>query len=93
MSCSIRPWTLGRFALFLCTRNGRRGIATAILEACKQAGFAAAFRRFEMTATLTRLRMYLARGYAEVERTLVPLPNGVSFPVVKVGKTIPSVEG
>jgi len=23
MSCSIRPWTLRRFALFLCTRNGR----------------------------------------------------------------------
>jgi hypothetical protein len=32
-------------------------------------------------------------GYAEVERTLIPLPNRVSFPVVKLGKTIPSVEG
>ena len=46
-----------------------------------------------MTATLTGLRMYLARGYGEVERTLIPLPNGVPFPVVKLGKTIPSVEG
>ena len=46
-----------------------------------------------MTATLTGLRMYLTRGYAEVEGTLIPLPNGVSFPVVKLGKTIPSVEG
>ena len=45
-------------AFFVHPQWTRRGIATAILEACKQAGFAAAFRRFEMTATLTRLRMY-----------------------------------
>jgi GNAT superfamily N-acetyltransferase len=80
-------------AFFVHPQWTRRGIATAILEACEQAGCAAGFRRFEMTATLTGLRMYLARGYGEVERTLIPLPNGVSFPVVKLGKTIPSVEG
>lgn len=45
-----------------------------------------------MTATLTGLRMY-AGGYAELERTLIPLPNGVSYRVVKLSKTIPSVEG
>ena len=41
-----------------------------------------------MTATLTGLRLYTARGYSEVERTLIPLPNGVSYPVVKLTKTI-----
>lgn len=80
-------------AFFVHPEWTRRGIATQILEACEQAGCAAGFRRFEMTATLTGLRMYLARGYAEVERTLIPLPNGVSYPVVKLSKTIPSVEG
>ena len=80
-------------AFFVHPQWTRRGIATAILEACEQAGCAAGFRRFEMTATLTGLRMYLTRGYAEVEGTLIPLPNGVPFPVVKLGKTIPSVEG
>jgi len=80
-------------AFFVHPQWTRRGIATAIFEACEQPGCAAGFRRFEMTATLTGLRKYLARGYAEVARTLIPLPNGVSFPVVKLGKTIPSVEG
>jgi len=80
-------------AFFVHPQWTRRGIATTILEACERAGCAAGFRRFEMTATLTGLRMYLARGYAEVERTLIPLPNGVSLPVVKLGKTIPSVKG
>jgi len=67
-------------AFFVHPQWTRRGIATAILEACEQAGCAAGFRRFEMIATLTGLRMYLTRGYAEVEGTLIPLPNGVPSP-------------
>ena len=70
----------------------RRGIATRILEACEEAGYAAGFRRFEMTATLTGLPLYLARGYAELERTLIPLPNGLSYPVVKLSKTLASLK-
>ena len=76
-------------AFFVHPEWTRRGIATQILERCEFAGCAAGFRRFEMAATLTGLRLYTARGYSEVERTLIPLPNGVSYPVVKLTKTIP----
>ena len=78
-------------AFFVHPQWTRRGIATAILEACERAGCAAGFRRFEMTATLTGLRLYMARGYAEAERSLIPSPNGVSYPVVKLSKTITSL--
>ncbi len=66
----------------------RRGIATEILQKCEEAALAAGFRRFEMTATLTGLPMYLARGYAKVERTVIPLTNGGSFAVWKLAKQI-----
>ena len=38
-----------------------------VLESPDDSRDYAGFGRFEMTATLTGLRMYLARGYAEVE--------------------------
>lgn len=66
----------------------RRGIATQILERCEEAARAAGFRRLEMGATLTGVRMYAARGYVELERIEVPLVNGSSLPVVRMGKTI-----
>jgi len=66
----------------------RRGIATAILETCEQVAMAEGFRRFEMGATLTGVSMYLARGYAEMERFEVPLPGGLTLPVVRMGKTV-----
>ena len=73
-------------AFFVHPEWTRRGIAKHILEVCEVAGCAAGFRRFEMTATLTGLRLYTARGYSEVERTLIPLPKGVSYPVMKQTK-------
>ena len=80
-------------AFFVHPEWARRGIATRILEACEQAGHASGFRRFEMTATLTGLPLYKARGYREMERALIPLPNGVSYPVVKLSKTLPVASG
>lgn len=46
------------------------------------------FRRFEMGATLTGVPMYLKRGYAVIERIEVPLPKGLTLPVVRMGKTV-----
>lgn len=66
----------------------RRGIATRILECCEEAAHAAGFRHLEMGATLTGVPMYAARGYVEVERIEVPLKNGVSLPVVRMGKRV-----
>jgi GNAT superfamily N-acetyltransferase len=66
----------------------RRGIATKILETCERAAMAEGFRRFEMGATLTGVPMYLARGYAVIERIEVPLPGGLTLPVVRMGKSV-----
>jgi len=66
----------------------RRGLATLILKTCEDVAYARGFRRFEMGATLTGVPMYAARGYAEMERIDVPLPNGLRLPVVRMGKTV-----
>jgi N-acetylglutamate synthase-like GNAT family acetyltransferase len=66
----------------------RMGIATKILEACEKSAMAEGFRHFEMGATLTGVPMYLARGYAVMERIEVPLPGGLTLPVVRMGKSI-----
>jgi GNAT superfamily N-acetyltransferase len=66
----------------------RRGIASLILKTCEDAAYARGFRRFEMGATLTGVPMYAARGYAKGEQIEVPLPNGLSLTVVRMGKTV-----
>ena len=66
----------------------RRGLATLILKTCEEAAYARGFRRFEMGATLTGVPMYAARGYQAQERLEVPLPNGLTLPVVRMGKTV-----
>jgi GNAT superfamily N-acetyltransferase len=66
----------------------RLGIATKILETCEKVAMGEGFRRFEMGATLTGVPMYLKRGYAVIERIEVPLPKGLTLPVVRMGKTV-----
>ncbi|HEY2118659.1 MAG TPA: GNAT family N-acetyltransferase [Candidatus Acidoferrum sp.] len=66
----------------------RMGIATKILETCEKAARDEGFHRFEMGATLTGVPMYLARGYTVIERIEVPLPGGLTLPVVRMGKSI-----
>ena len=66
----------------------RRGLATLILKTCEEAAYALGFRRFEMGATLTGVPMYAARGYEAKERLEVPLPNGLTLAIVRMGKTV-----
>jgi len=74
-------------AFFIHPDWARRGIGTKILEACEAAAREAGFTRFEMGATLTGVPLYLARGYHEVERIEVPLPNGEKLRVVRMTKS------
>jgi RimJ/RimL family protein N-acetyltransferase/GNAT superfamily N-acetyltransferase len=64
----------------------RRGLGTMVLEACESAAGSAGFRRFEMGATLTGVALYRARGYEAVEEIAVPLDNGLTLPVIRMGK-------
>ena len=75
-------------AFFVHPEWTRRGIASLILKTCEDAAYTRGFRRFEMGATLTGVPMYAARGYAKGEQIEVPLPNGMSLTVVRMGKTV-----
>lgn len=80
-------------AFFVHPAWARRGIGTVILEACERAACSAGFTRLEMGATLTGVPFYRARGYEELERIEVPLDNGVSMPIVRMGKTVGTSSG
>jgi GNAT superfamily N-acetyltransferase len=75
-------------AFFVHPEWTRIGIATKILETCEEVAQAEGFQRFEMGATLTGVPMYVARGYTFIERIEVPLPNGLTLPVVRLGKSL-----
>jgi GNAT superfamily N-acetyltransferase len=66
----------------------RRGLATRILRACEEAGYAEGFRRFEMGATLTGVPMYAACGYTKDETLETALGNGLTLTVVRMSKRV-----
>jgi GNAT superfamily N-acetyltransferase len=73
-------------AIFVHPDWARRGVGSLILKHCEEAAWEAGFRRFEMGSTLTGVPLYLLKGYREVERIEVPLPNGEVLPVVRMRK-------
>lgn len=74
-------------AFFVHPAWARRGIGTRILAACEQAAQAAGFHRLEMGATLTGVPFYRTQGYIELESVEAPLGNGLTLPIVRMGKT------
>jgi GNAT superfamily N-acetyltransferase len=60
-------------AFFVHPNWARRGIGTAILDACEDAARRAGFTRFELGATLTGVPFYAARGYTELDRLTAPI--------------------
>jgi GNAT superfamily N-acetyltransferase len=73
-------------AFFVHPERARRGIGGMILEACEVAARAAGFRRLEMGATLTGVPFYKANGYVELGSADVALGDGLTLPIVRMGK-------
>ena len=73
-------------AIFVDPNFARRGLGSLLLARVEAAARAAGFNRFEMGSTLTGVPLYRLKGYREVERIEVPLPNGESLPLVKMVK-------
>ncbi|MGD0733866.1 MAG: GNAT family N-acetyltransferase [Terracidiphilus sp.] len=73
-------------AIFVHPDYARRGLGSLILARVEAEAAAAGFTRFEMGSTLTGVPLYRLKGYVEVERLDVPLPNGEMLPVVKMIK-------
>jgi GNAT superfamily N-acetyltransferase len=75
-------------AFFVHPAWARRGVGGKILEACEVAAEAAGFRRLEMGATLTGVPFYRGKGYVELEAVEASLGNGLTLPIVRMGKSI-----
>ncbi len=73
-------------AFFVHPAWARRGIGGMILEACETAALAAGFWRLEMGATLTGIPFYRTKGYVEMEAMEAPLGDGLTLPIVRMGK-------
>jgi len=73
-------------AFFIHPDWARRGVGGLILEACETAAFSGGFTRLEMGATLTGVPFYAAKGYTALERLEVPLGDGISMAIVRMGK-------
>ena len=73
-------------AIFVHPEWARQGLGSLILSHCEAAAAHAGFRRLEMGSTLTGVPLYTLRGYQEVGRVDVPLPNGAVLPVVHMVK-------
>lgn len=62
-------------AFFIDPNHARRGLGSLILDTCERAAIDRGFRRAELMATLTGLRLYAARGYRagdEMEFQITP---------------------
>jgi GNAT superfamily N-acetyltransferase len=75
-------------AFFVHPDWARRGLARELYAECARAARAAGFRSFELMATLPGEPLYSALGFSALERTIVPLGDGVELPLVRMARPI-----
>jgi len=66
----------------------RRGVGRLVLRLCETAAREAGFARAEMMATLAGEPLYLACGYAPIERVAALSMEGRPVPGVRMGKSL-----
>jgi GNAT superfamily N-acetyltransferase len=66
----------------------RRGIGAKILGLCEDAARNAGFAKVEMMATLAGVPLYRACGYTDIVPFEAKTQEGVTVPMIKMGKTI-----
>ena len=75
-------------AFFVHPAFARRGVGSGILEACMDAARAAGFRRMELASTLPGVPLYEAFGFEARERIEVPMPDGLTLPVIRMKRAL-----
>ena len=75
-------------AFFIHPDQARKGIGTAILEACENEARAHGFKSAEMMATLPGVKLYAVRGYAGDERVGVSVGDGVEIECIRMKKDL-----
>ena len=78
-------------AFFVHPDWARRGIGSAIMNACESAIESAHFRSIELVATLAGEPLYSAFSYTAVERFDIPLADGQPLPAVRMVKALRSI--
>ena len=73
-------------AFFVHPDRARLGIGASIMRACEDAILHAGFRDVKIVATLAGEPLYCSFGYTVTERSAIPLPGGLSLPVVHLAK-------
>ncbi|HWF01465.1 MAG TPA: GNAT family N-acetyltransferase [Caulobacteraceae bacterium] len=66
----------------------RRGVGRRILALCEAAAAADGFGSVRLMATLSGQPLYRACGYEEIERTSAAPVNGVTVPLILMGKRL-----
>jgi hypothetical protein len=59
-----------------------------LLAACEKAASQAGFTALELGATLPGEPLYTACGFHVIERIEATLPDGVTVPIIRMGKSI-----
>ena len=73
-------------AMYTDPEHARRGIGCLVLETCENAARGAGFTEGELLAILAGEPLYLAAGWRETERTVVPTRAGIDVPAVRMVK-------
>jgi GNAT superfamily N-acetyltransferase len=66
----------------------RRGVGRKILDLCEAAARGEGFGSVELGATMGGQPLYEACGYKPIELMMVPTPDGVEVPILRMGKTL-----
>ncbi len=75
-------------AFFIHPAWARKGIGTAILEACEREAESLGFKTAEMMSTLPGVKLYSVRGYAGTERVGISIGEGEEIECVRMSKTL-----
>ncbi len=80
-------------AFFIAPHWARKGVGTAILEACETEARSFGFRDAEMMATLPGVKLYEVRGYQGDEHVDIDIGEGEKIVCIKMGKSLLSKDG
>lgn len=75
-------------AFFVHPDWARRGVGRMLLDACVDAARAAGFSELMLVSTLPGEPLYRAYGFEAIEQVVVPLPDGVLVPCLRMGRDI-----
>ena len=75
-------------AFFVHPGFARKGVGSAILDACLEAARAAGYRRVELAATLPGVPFYQALGFEQREPMEAPMPDGTALPIIRMERSL-----